>query len=102
MKLTILKQLTIVVLAGCMLTVFGCNRGSGSVGKYVSEKAPSDFTELRSDGTFFIQQGAQSASGKYVIEGKRLILTLPSGEVVEGTIEGNTIIDNTGVRATKQ
>ncbi len=81
--------------------ILGCNSGSGSVGKYVDEKNTKDYTELKNDGTFVVQQGALTANGKYSIDGKRLILTLNSGEVVEGKIEGKTIIDNGGSRSTK-
>lgn len=91
-----------LIILWCSLAMFGCNRGSTSAGKYVDEKNSQDFTELKKDGTFLIHQGNLSASGKYSIEGKRLILTLSSGEVAEGTIEGKTIIDNGGSRSTRQ
>lgn len=99
------RRLSIPLLVlWCVLAMFGCNRGSTSTiaGKYVDEKKSQDFTELKTDGTFLIQQENQSANGKYSIDGKRLILTMSSGEVVEGKIDGKTIIDNGGSRLTKQ
>ena len=91
-----------LIILCCTLAMFGCDRSTTSVGKYVSDKNPQDYTELKNDGTFFIHQGNLSASGKYSIEGKRLILVLSSGEIATGSIEGKTITDNEGSRSTKQ
>ena len=91
-----------IIVLWCALSMSGCNRGSNTTGKYVDEKRPQDYTELKSDGTFLIHQWNLNASGKYSIDGKRLILTMSSGEVVEGKIEGNTITDNEGSRLTKR
>jgi hypothetical protein len=91
-----------LIILCCALTLLGCNRNSTSTGKYFGEKKPQEFTELKKDGTFLIHQKNLDANGKYSIDGKRLILKLSSGEIVEGNIEGNTIIDNEGGRLTKQ
>jgi hypothetical protein len=67
-----------------------------SVGKYFRQNSPQDYTELKSDGTFLIHQSDFNGDGKYKINGKRLILTLSTGVVVEGNIELKTMIDNRG------
>jgi len=86
----------------CALTMSGCDRGKSSVGTYLSEKNPQDITELKSDGTFLVHQGKMDVSGKYSIEGKTLTLTLNSGNVMTGAIDGKTITDDTGEHWTKK
>ena len=91
-----------MLLMGCLLTILSCNSSQASPGKYIDEKKSQDFIELKSDGTFLIQQGKSSVSGKYVIDGKRVIFTLVSGEIAEGKLEGKSIITGSGDRLTKQ
>ena len=91
-----------LVILLCAVVIFGCNRGPASAGKYLSEKNHQDFTELKSDGTFLIQQGNMSLNGKYAIDGKQIKLTLSTGDALTGSIEGRTITDNEGKLWTKQ
>lgn len=85
-----------------VLGMFGCDKGNTNVGKYQYEKNPQDYTELKSDGTCLIQQGKGSYAGKYEINGNKLKLTLNTGDVVTGNIEGKTITDNEGQHWVKQ
>ena len=86
----------------CALTLIGCDRGSSVAGKYLDEKKPQEFAELKSDGTFLIHQGKLDAEGKYSIEGKRVALIFNSGKTASGVIEGKTLIGNGGGRWTKR
>lgn len=92
----------LVLGSALVLGMFGCDKGGSSVGKYQYEKKPQDFTELKSDGTCVISQGQKTYTGKYEINGKSLKLTLNTGDVVTGSIEGKTITDNEGQHWVKQ
>ncbi|HXE96026.1 MAG TPA: hypothetical protein VN642_06455 [Dongiaceae bacterium] len=91
-----------ILILYCALAVFGCNRGQDSAGKYLYETNHQNYTELKSDGTFTVHQGTVDANGKYAITGKQLKLSLSTGEVLIGSIEGRTITDNEGKLWTKQ
>ena len=95
--------ISILVLSFALLpTMFGCNRDSTVAGKYQSDKKPQESTELKSDGACIIRQGNTSYTGKYTLEGKALTLKLTTGDVVTGSIDGNTITDNQGEHWTKK
>jgi hypothetical protein len=117
-RMYFLSTLAVIILFASLM--FGCDRGpnpqkaqtnqstptaqaakadsspQSSLGKYLRKNNPQDYTELNSDGTFLIYQRDYKGSGKYKIDGTRLILTLKSGVVVEGKIEAKTITDNRG------
>jgi hypothetical protein len=92
----------LVLGSALLLGVFGCEKGNSNVGKYQYEKNPQDFTELKKDGTCLIRQGQGTFTGKYEINGKALKLTLNTGDVVSGSIDGKTITDNEGQHWVKQ
>ena len=71
-------------------------------GKYVNEKDSKVSIELKSDGTFFFENGGKPLKGKYSIEGKRFKFKFDTGESDEQKFEGKTIITREGVRYTKQ
>jgi hypothetical protein len=71
-------------------------------GKYLNKKYPKDFTELKSDGTFLYQEGKISLTGKYSIQGSRLLLALPDGSGSYSKIDERGITDNAGELWTKQ
>ena len=100
---TILKQIyrnsARYIILTCMLFMLGCNKNAAIAGKYIDKKIPDDYTELKADGTFVINQRDIKASGKYSYDKGRLVLTMSTGEVFEGRIEGNAIIGNNGSRA---
>jgi hypothetical protein len=80
-----------------LLALTGCNHNSTISGKYVDEKQPQNYFELKKDGMFSIHQGDVSKNGKYVLDGNKVTLTLDGGGVAHGKIEGKTFIDNGGV-----
>ncbi len=92
---------TTLIILLCVLSLFGCGRGSTVVGKYLDEKRPQEFTELKSDGTFLIHQGNLNSTGKYSVEGKIIKLVFSSGVTTSGTIDGKTLVGNGEVRWTK-
>ena len=72
------------------------------VGKYLNKKYPKDFTELKSDGSFLYVEGKINLTGKYNIQGNRLLLALPDGSGSISNIDDKGITDNTGELWTKQ
>lgn len=71
------------------------------VGFYVNERKPQNTTELRADGTFLVTERSESFAGKYHLKGKTLILELPNGHTVSGSLEGNVMIDADGEKLIK-
>jgi hypothetical protein len=125
-KIIRLRLLTVLFLVGCALIITSCGRnpkaqkppstqkttetssyqkGSADpkyIGKYIDEKNPQNYTELKSDNTFIHHRGDTNSSGMYtIIDGTRLVFYLSSGKTVEGTIDGKSIIGNNGGRSTK-
>jgi hypothetical protein len=72
------------------------------VGKYLNKKYPKDFTELKSDGTFLYREGKINLTGKYSIQGNRLLLALPDGSGSISNIDDRGVTDNAGELWTKQ
>lgn len=101
MKRYLIAQLSSVILALMTLCLTSCSTSS-VYGKYLYNQNPRDYTELKSDKTFFVQQTTMSAHGTFEIDGTNLTLKPSSGGVWRGTIDGNTIIDSEGMRWTKK
>src|SRR6266436_3381452 len=99
-NMTFFLRRLFVVLILIGLTSFACS--SGMSGKYVSEKNPKNYVELKSDGTYFLQEGSMGVTGKYEVEGGQITLKTDMGFASRGNIEGKTIIDKDGDRWTKQ
>jgi hypothetical protein len=85
-----------VLMLSALVAAAAC--GNRVAGVYVSEKNPRDYLELKPDGTFFVQEGPMGATGKYEVEAAQITLKLDMGIAARGTIEGDTIIDNDGIR----
>lgn len=88
----------IVAMAVLAVAILACASGGASpgkaggvAGKYVSEKNAGNFIELRSDGTFFSQDGDMIIQGKYAIEGSRITFTTDTGFASRGRIEAGVI-----------
>jgi hypothetical protein len=94
----IIRYLVPLISLCVALTIIGCDH----TGKYINEKQPQNYFELKKNGIFIIVQGDVSKSGKYVMDGNNVILTLDSGGTAKGKIEGKTFIDNGGGRFTLQ
>jgi hypothetical protein len=109
-----LKRILLMLLIGCLLTIFGCSNApvksdkNVSVnepqvsGKYVLGAASIIFIELKNDGSFNHQFGKRHSYGKYVIDGNRVILKYENGITYELIFEGKSLTDKEGGRFTKQ
>jgi len=97
---TFIRYLTIIVLLLTLQLLIGCSHSP--TGKYVSQKNPSDYLELRDDGTFFLNENSFEHTGKYRIDGKTVTMELRSGAPVRGTLDGKTFTDPDGDKWVKQ
>jgi hypothetical protein len=100
-RTTIISRL--LALAFAIVVLSTSLQGAPEVaGTYVSSKNPKEYTELKSDGSFVCHQHGGSFTGKYVIQGTTLTLIVPGGKGANGTIKGNIMTDNEGVRWIKK
>ena len=97
------RKMVRLLLCVCIASVLvgGCGK-IGVAGKYVSEKNQKNYLELKTDGTFFVQEDSMGMAGKYEIDGDTITLKTDMGLASRGKIEGKTVIDNDGDRWTKQ
>ena len=95
------RLVNLTVISVILMAFAGC-QNKGPSGKYISEKNPKDYLELKSDGTFYIQEGGMGVTGKYEIEGDQITLKMDMGFASRGRIQGKTIIDKDGDRWTEQ
>lgn len=83
------------------LCTSGCTTGNPShvgkdyIGRYTKEGHATDYTELRSDGTFLFLDKGWSACGTYTVRQKEITLSLPLGTSVE-KLEPRRLIDDEG------
>lgn len=98
-----------IVMVLCMLVVslnlVSCDNKANQMsvaGRYVSEQSPERFRELKSDGTFFVQEGQVSATGNYKVSDKQITLTVSNGTAYRVNLDGKSMIDLDGERYTKQ
>jgi hypothetical protein len=101
MKRYLIARLSVAIIALMTLCLTSCSQSS-VYGKYGNNQNPSDYTELKSDKTFDVQQGTMNVHGTFEIDGTNITLKLGSGQVARGTIDGNTIIDDQGIHWTKK
>ncbi|KAF0154042.1 MAG: hypothetical protein FD159_2706 [Syntrophaceae bacterium] len=102
---TVRTTLMVLCLIFISLSFVACDKANqmSNSGTYVSEKNQERYRELKSDGTFFAQEGrAASFSGNYKIEGNQITCTLPTGQAIRSKLEGKTMIDSDGERWTKK
>jgi hypothetical protein len=100
MKRYLIVQLSVSIIALMTLCSTSCSTSS-VYGKYIYDQNPSDYTELKSDKTFFVQQTTMSVHGTFEIDGTNLTLNPSSGGVWHGTIDGNKISDGDGMHWNK-
>ncbi len=67
----------------------------GVAGTYVNQDNPSEYLELNTDGTFYLEEAGMSISGQWEVKGSKLRLSW-MGFVVTGEIKGNKIYDDEG------
>ncbi len=80
--------LTFLILAS-IVCVIGCGK-SGFAGTYINQDNPSDYLELKPDGTFYSYEGGIGFNGEWEVKGNELRLSW-MGFVVTGEIKGNMI-----------
>jgi hypothetical protein len=79
----------------------GIDYAKSAPGRYVREKKPQDYLELKTDGTFNLHQDKKDYSGQYEVAGS--VLTIVVGKRADqGKILGNTIIDSEGTHWIKE
>ena len=89
----------LVVLVLVALGASACSAGSPShvgqdyVGRYMKEGNTTDYTELRSDGTFLFLDTGWRACGTYTLRHNEITFRLPMGTSV-ATLEPGRLIDN--------
>ncbi len=89
--------LVVVLFLGCVTTP----SGEGYVGRYIKEGNPSEYTELRADGTVVIEERGATLAGDYEVNGETLTIFLGSASAT-GTIKDNKIVDDEGQAWIKQ
>jgi hypothetical protein len=94
--------LAALVVLGAAMSGCSKDKRSAIAGRYVSEKNDKDYIELKTDGTFFIQEGSMGQTGTYEIDGDQITFKIASGAAARGKIEGRTYINQAGERWTKK
>lgn len=64
-------------------------------GKYLFKKGKGkagDYTELGSDGKFYIEEGGRGFAGTYTVRGDVVTFVLPNGQAMRGKLAGNTMV----------
>ena len=84
----------------------GCSKSEQAtkfeIGKYVSQKDPTDVVEYKSDGTFFFispnsHDGSEKGiNGTYSVEGNVVTIKLADGSHNTLTVDGNKLTDEKG------
>ena len=105
-----LRVIFLLALATAFCTASACDKVKtmSAAGKYVSEKSPDHFRELKADGTFYEEDknawGGQTTgmTGTYQIEGNQITLKLEMGMAMRSTLSGNTMVDSDGERLVKK
>jgi len=95
-----MKRLRLAVSVLWLILCFGCS--ASHTGKYVDPRIPSNYLELKSDGSFFARESGGEFYGTYEIKGGSITLKLPMGLAVTEKINGDTIINNDGSTWVKQ
>jgi hypothetical protein len=109
-----MKKILLMLLTGSLFIILGCTsapvKTDNSVsykdvkvtGKYFNLMSQAIYIELKDDGTFDDRFGNRSITGKYVVDGNRVILTPNTGKIYEYVIEGKSLIYKDGGRLTRQ
>ena len=114
-----MKQILLMLLTGCLLIILGCAsapvktdniKTDNSIsykdvkvtGKYFNPMLQTIYIELKDDGTFDDRFGRRSTTGKYVVDGNRVIFSPKTGNTYEYVIEGKSLIYKDGGRLTRQ
>lgn len=96
-----MKRFRWMVFAASLALLLACG-GSSVEGTYYNVDNAGEFIELKSNGQFHLKAGAMELSGKYVVEGKTIILNPKTRVAAAGKIENGVIVDNDGTRWQKK
>ena len=88
------RSVLVVLALACLLA---CG-GSNVEGTYYNVANDKEYIELKKDGTFYLKAGTLDFSGKYVVDGKSIVLNPESKMAAKGRIENDVITDNDGTR----
>jgi hypothetical protein len=94
-----MKKLIVIGVLVCLAILAGIvtlYRGVGVSGTYVNKDNPSEYLELKRDGTFYLKEMGMGFTGEYEIKGDKITLYLPLGLAAKGEIRGDIIIDEEG------
>ena len=84
-----------LVIWVCSVILAGCGTTS-HVGRYYQREKKANFIDLRSNGTFHIEQNSRRFDGRYEIDEGLLILSLDKGARIITWIDEQVITDNEG------
>lgn len=83
----ILLMLALTVIAACNPSLEG---------KFVSEKNPRNYRELRPDKTYFVQEEIGTTSGTYEINADSILFRRGNDLALTSKLHGTTIVDPDG------
>lgn len=96
-----LRSVWVFLAIVCLFVLVACG-GSKVEGTYYNVVNDTEYIELQKDGQFHLKAGTLELSGKYVIDGKIIVLNPDSKMAARGTIEKGMIIDNDGTKWKKK
>lgn len=77
------------------LALVACGSTSRLAGRYLDEKDPEAYLELKSDGTLYLQTGPAlgglGLTGNYSVNGTEISLTFSNGVALRGSVAGDTL-----------
>lgn len=76
--------------------------GSSVEGTYYNVDNQAEYIELKHNGEFYLKAGQFDFSGKYVVEGKKIVLNPKTVMAAVGVIDNGLIIDKDGTRWRKK
>jgi len=100
MKRLIKVMMVLVISLALVGIILSCGKTDKEavVGKYVSQKNPNEYMEIKKGGKLYVKEEAGGYAGRWKIEGDGIVFNnLPLGLVVKGKIKGNRIKDDMGI-----
>jgi uncharacterized lipoprotein YmbA len=96
-----MKQLLSLVVVLALACLVACG-GSSVEGTYYNVDNQSEYIELKPNGEFYLKAGQFDLKGKYLVEGKKIVLNPKTPMAAAGTIDKGLIIDQDGTRWQKK
>jgi hypothetical protein len=95
-----MKKLKWAAVVLSVLCLFAC--GNSVNGSYYNIENQNEYIQLLKDGKFYLKTDTQELSGKYVVDGKVIVLNPGSKMAAQGTIAKDIITDNDGTKWKKR